>query len=77
MTKILLVDDARLVLELERSFLKRSGCDIATATTGEEALEKARSLRPDLILLDADLPGMDGVRCCRSICAASGKPKKK
>ena len=67
MTKILLVDDARLVLELERSFLKRSGCDLATATTGAEALEKARILRPDLILLDADLPGTDGVACCRSI----------
>lgn len=67
MTRILLVDDARLVLELERSFLKRSGCDLATATSGEEALEKARSLLPDLILLDADLPGMDGVQCCKSI----------
>ena len=67
MTRILLVDDARLVLELERSFLKRSGCEILTAATGEEALATARTARPDLILLDADLPGLDGAAWCRAV----------
>ena len=65
MTRILLVDDVELFLELERTFLKRFGCEIQTARTGEEALEKVRSRRPDLILLDAVMPGIGGYEACR------------
>jgi CheY-like chemotaxis protein len=67
MTKILLVDDVQLFLELERSFLKRTGCDVLTATTGDEALEKTRAHRPDLVLTEVDLPQPDGIEVCRAI----------
>jgi CheY-like chemotaxis protein len=65
MTRILLVDDVDLFLELERTFLRRFGCEILTARTGEEALEKVRVHRPDLILLDVVMPGIGGYEVCR------------
>lgn len=67
MTRILLVDDAALFLELERTFLKRFGCEIVTARTGEDALAKARVRRPDAILLDVVMPGMNGYDVCRAL----------
>jgi uncharacterized protein (TIGR02266 family) len=67
MTRILLVDDVDLFLELERTFLKRFGCEILTAKSGEEAIAKAREHRPDLILLDVVMPGMGGYAACRRL----------
>ncbi len=67
MMKILLADEVKLFLEMERSFLKRTGCEVLTADSGPEALEVARSERPDLILLDPALRGIDGLACCRAI----------
>lgn len=65
MTRILLVDDIELFLELERTFLKRFGCEIAIARTGREALEQVRLRRPDAILLDVVMPEMDGYEACK------------
>jgi uncharacterized protein (TIGR02266 family) len=65
--RILLVDDVRVFRELERTFLKRTGYEILTASTGLEALEKARTYHPKLILLDLCMPGMDGAECCEQI----------
>lgn len=65
--RILLVDDVRLFREIEKTFLQRSGYEILTATTGVEALEKAREYQPRLILLDCRMPVMDGIACCRRI----------
>jgi CheY-like chemotaxis protein len=65
--KILLVDDTKLFLELEKNFLKRSPVRIITAANGNEALEVARNERPDLIFMDIHMPGMDGVTCCGKI----------
>ncbi len=62
--KILLVDDTRLVLELEKSFLKLSRVEVATAANGVEALEQIRRDRPDLIFMDMNMPAMDGISCC-------------
>jgi len=62
--KILLVDDTRLFLELEKSFLKLSPVKILTASNGEEALEIARKERPDLVFMDIHMPGMGGAACC-------------
>ena len=66
-TKILLVDDVKLSIEMEKSALSRSACDIYTANSGEEALEVARKVRPDLIVLDLFMPGMNGDECCKII----------
>ena len=62
--KILLVDDTRLVLELEKSFLKLSHVEVLTATNGVEALQLIRKDPPDLIFMDMNMPEMDGVACC-------------
>ena len=62
-----MTDDVRLFLELDRSFLNRMGCEVMTAASGAEALERARSGRPDLVVLDARMPDMDGPACCREL----------
>ncbi|HET6418584.1 MAG TPA: response regulator [Geobacteraceae bacterium] len=62
--KILLVDDTRLFLELEKSFLKLSPVHVLTATNGIDALEICRNERPDLIYMDLHMPQMDGALCC-------------
>ena len=65
--KILLVDDTRLVLELERSFLKLSHVDVLTANNGAEALESIRKDPPDLIFMDMHMPVLDGIACCTQL----------
>ena len=65
--KILLVDDVKFFLELQKSFLKRTNCEILTASNGREGLELARKERPDLILMDLYMPEMDGDEACKAI----------
>lgn len=67
MVKILLADDMVNFLDLEISFLRRTDCEIITAENGIEALKKARDERPDLILLDVEMPQMTGIEACRHI----------
>jgi len=65
--RILIVDDessARAALEL---LLKREGFEVKCATNGESALVECAAFRPDLILLDIVMPGMDGFEVCRRI----------
>ncbi len=62
---ILLVDDMKHFLNLERSFLKRSDCRIVTATTGLEAIKVARAVLPDVVLLDVEMPEMNGIEATR------------
>jgi len=64
---ILIVDDEEDVLELVRYNLDRNGYGIETATTGEQALTKARTKLPNLIILDLMLPGIDGLEVCRKL----------
>ena len=59
--KILVVEDDTQLLEILRSYLKAVGFAVATATNGIEALKKARSVSPDLVLLDLVLPELDGL----------------
>jgi CheY-like chemotaxis protein len=65
MHKILLVDDMRRFLDLERSFLKRAECHILTAFTGLEAIKVAKMEIPDIIMLDVEMPEMNGIEACR------------
>lgn len=67
MTKILLADDMAHFLDLEISFLRRADCHILTAENGIEALKLAKTERPDIILLDVEMPRMTGIECCRLI----------
>ena len=62
--KLLVVEDNAQLLELLRLSFKAAGFAIATATDGVEALKKARTLSPDLILLDLVLPELDGFAVC-------------
>ncbi len=63
-SKILVVDDERDVVDLIGFNLKAAGYDVETADTGLEALNKARSILPDLIILDLMLPELDGTAVC-------------
>jgi DNA-binding response OmpR family regulator len=62
--RILLVEDQEDQLELLKSEFKQEGFAIATAANGLDAVRKARSLLPDLILLDVMLPELDGFGVC-------------
>ncbi len=63
--KVLIVEDERTLVETLEYNLARQGYDVCTATHGLTALEVARRERPDLIVLDVMLPGLDGFEVCR------------
>lgn len=65
--KILLVDDAATMLMMEQMFLSKEPYDLITAKDGQEAVEKAESECPDLILMDVVMPKMDGFEAVRKI----------
>jgi serine phosphatase RsbU (regulator of sigma subunit) len=65
--RILIVDDAPAVLQSVAEILKGRGYQLSAAAGGAQALELLGRLRPDLILLDVMMPGMDGVETCRRI----------
>jgi two-component system, OmpR family, alkaline phosphatase synthesis response regulator PhoP len=67
MAKILIVEDMESVVVLLRSLLEREGFQVTTAQDGLEALEAVRRDKPDLVLLDLILPGLDGLEVCRRI----------
>ncbi|HBV98971.1 MAG: transcriptional regulator [Peptococcaceae bacterium BICA1-7] len=65
MHRILVVDDELNILELIRYNLEKDGFIVLTASDGNTALEMAKREKPDLILLDVMLPGVDGLSACR------------
>jgi two-component system phosphate regulon response regulator PhoB len=67
--QILIVEDDEDIQELIRYNLAQAGYRVAVAGTGEEGLKAARAKKPDLILLDIMLPGMDGLEVCRILSA--------
>ncbi len=67
MAKVLLVDDEAMLRTSLGYALGKEGFLVATASDGPEALEQVDSFRPDVILLDVMLPGIDGFEVCRSL----------
>lgn len=65
--KILLVEDNHMNSRLTEFVLEREGFQVDTVTTGEEAVVAVRNDKPDLILMDIQLPGMDGLEATRII----------
>ncbi len=67
MAKILLVDDSKLIIEFGKSILSTEGHKVSHAPNGHEALEMMSAEKPDLILLDVVMPGMDGYEVCKRL----------
>jgi len=61
MTKILVIDDEPSIINLVSAYLKPEGYEVYTAADGNAGLKAARAFKPDLIILDLMLPGMDGI----------------
>ena len=71
---ILVVDDEAKIVRLARDYLEKSGFRVVSAEDGQDALIVARQYRPDLIVLDLNLPGMDGLDVCRTLRRESSVP---
>lgn len=65
--KVLLVDDSTTVLMMEKMILSKGPFDVVTARDGVEAISKAKSEQPDVILLDVMMPNLDGLTACAAI----------
>ena len=65
--KILLVDDDPVILRLLASRLKNSGYGVVSASDGESGLKKAIAKKPDLVLLDIIMPGLNGFEVCKRL----------
>jgi DNA-binding response OmpR family regulator len=65
--RALVADDEPPLVKVVSSYLEREGFQVATAGDGERAVELARELDPDVIVLDLMLPGIDGIEACRRI----------
>jgi len=72
--KVLVVDDELKIARLVRDYLTEAGFDVALASTGPAAVAAVRSDRPDLVVLDLGLPGMDGYDVTRAIRGQSAIP---
>ena len=71
---ILVVDDEKEIVKLARDYLERAGFRVLSAGDGVNALAAARSEQPDLVVLDLNLPGMDGLDVCRTLRQESDVP---
>ena len=72
--RVLVVDDDKNICELLRLYLEKEGYGVILAHDGEEAVVKFNALKPDIILLDIMLPGIDGWQVCREIRSVSSIP---
>ncbi len=72
--KILVVDDEPKIVEICKDYLQAAGFDVVTAGDGIQGLTQARLQKPDLIVLDLMLPGMDGLDVCRTLRHESNVP---
>jgi two-component system, OmpR family, alkaline phosphatase synthesis response regulator PhoP len=71
---VLVVDDEPQIVEIVRDYLADAGYRVSTARSGDEALRHARSITPDLVVLDLGLPDMDGLDVARLLRQATSVP---
>ena len=67
MASILVVDDSPTEIHVFKTMLEKHGHEINTAQSGEEGIEKAKEIKPDLILMDVVMPGMNGFQATRKL----------
>ena len=67
MPKVLVVDDEQDILELIRHSLAKEGFEVHVAANGAQALEQARKVKPEIIIMDVMMPVMDGMEACRQL----------
>ncbi len=67
MARVLVTEDSQDIADLIRHFLEKAGHTVTVTTSGTEGLRRARSERPDLVVLDLMLPGLDGLQVCRAL----------
>lgn len=65
--RILVVEDEKALASVIASYLRRAGYDVTLEHTGPDAVATARTLDPDVIVLDLGLPGLDGIEVCRQV----------
>ena len=65
--RILIVDDSPTERHVLNDMLTKSGYEVMASDNGEDAIQKAKSLRPDLILMDVVMPGLNGFQATRAI----------
>src|SRR5690349_5355242 len=71
---ILVVDDEKNIVQLARLYLHNEGFRVEEAYDGRQALEKARAVSPDLIVLDIMMPELDGLSVCKELRKTSNIP---
>jgi len=71
---ILIVEDEEQIVRVVRAYLEQAGYEVLVARNGPEGLMRVRQQRPDLVVLDLMLPGMDGLDVCRAIRRESSTP---
>ena len=67
MTTVLVVEDERRIAEIARDYLEHAGFAVITAADGPDALTRARSDHPDLVVLDLGLPALDGLDVAKAL----------
>src|ERR1700737_1207011 len=73
-SKIMVVDDEKHILELARLYLTREGYEVEGAGDGSQAMTRFGQIKPDLVILDIMLPGVDGLTICKEIRKQSQVP---
>ncbi len=64
---ILIIDDQPFFITMQQNMLQRQGYRVVSASNGTEGLAQAKKHKPDIILLDVEMPGADGIEVCRQM----------
>jgi CheY-like chemotaxis protein len=64
---VLIIDDQPFFITMQETLLKKQGYRVLSASNGQEGLAKAKQHKPNLILLDIEMPGMDGFAVCQKL----------